>query len=121
MMIERIGLEMVDPVPELRTLVPPAQVVDKRVYSPWFETALQSRPQEHEADTIVVTGSETDVCVLATMLGAVDRGYRVVVATDAICSSADETHDASVRLLNSRYGEQVETATKDEILLHWKV
>lgn len=66
------------------------------------------------------TGSATDVCVLATVLGAVDRGYRVVVATDAICSSADETHDASVRLYNSRYGEQVETAATSEILAHWK-
>lgn len=30
----------------------------------------------------------------AAVLGAVDRGYRVVLVTDAICSSADQTHDA---------------------------
>jgi nicotinamidase-related amidase len=95
--------------------------VDKRVYSPWVEAALQSCLRERRADTVLVTGSETDVCVLATVLGAVDRGYRVVVATDAICSSADETHDASLQLYNGRYGEQVETATTDEILAHWKV
>jgi nicotinamidase-related amidase len=119
MTIERLGPEMIELVPELQALVPPAQVVDKRVYSPWLDPSLQSLLQQREVDTIIVTGSETDVCVLATVLGAVDRGYRVVVATDAICSSADETHDASLQLYNGRYGEQVGTATTDEILSRW--
>jgi hypothetical protein len=35
-----------------------------------------------------VGGVGTDVCVLAAVLGAVDRGYRVVVPTDALCSSS---------------------------------
>ena len=39
------------------------------------------------------SGSETDVCVLATVLDAVDIGYRVIVVRDAICSSSDEGHD----------------------------
>jgi nicotinamidase-related amidase len=57
--------------------------------------------------------------VLATVLGAIDRGYRVVVASDAICSSADETHDASLRLYQRRYGQQVEIATTEQILENW--
>lgn len=121
MTIERMGSEMVDLVPELAAFVPPAQVLDKRVYSPWVDPTLQSLLQEREVDTLVVTGSESDVCVMATVLGAVDRGYRVLVATDAICSSADETHDASLQLYSGRYGQQVEIATTDEILAHWKV
>ena len=40
-------------------------------------------------DTLVISGSETDVCVLSTVLGAVDRGYRVVIAIDALCSSSN--------------------------------
>jgi nicotinamidase-related amidase len=51
-----------------------------------------------EVDTLVVTGGETDICVLATVLGAVDRGFRVVLVSDAICSSADQTHDALMEL-----------------------
>ena len=119
MTLERLGRGMVDLVPELAGLVPPAQVVDKHVYSPWMDTALQSLLQQRGADTLVITGSETDVCVLATVLGAIDRGYRVVVASDAICSSADETHDASLRLYQSRYGQQVEIATAEQILMNW--
>jgi nicotinamidase-related amidase len=119
MTLERLRRGMVDLVPDLADLVPPAQVVDKHVYSPWFDPTLQSLLQQRGTDTLVVTGSETDVCVLATVLGAVDRGYRVVVASDAICSSADETHDASLRLYQSRYGQQVEIATTEQILMNW--
>jgi len=119
MTLERLGHGLVDLVPELAVLVPPAEVVDKRVYSPWMDTSLENRLRKRGADTIVVTGSETDVCVLATVLGAIDRGYRVVVASDAICSSADETHDASLQLYQGRYGQQVEIATVEEILAAW--
>ncbi|MEA2737103.1 MAG: hypothetical protein QOH05_410 [Acetobacteraceae bacterium] len=119
MTIECLGREMVDLVPELDGLVPPAQVVDKRVYSPWMDATLQALLQARGADTLVITGGETDVCVLATVLGAIDRGYRVVVASDAICSSADDTHDASLRLYQDRFGQQVEIATTEQILMNW--
>lgn len=39
---------------------------------------------------------ETDVRVLATVRGAIDIGYRDVVAEDALCSSADQSHDAMI-------------------------
>ena len=36
--------------------------------------------------TAVVVGLETDVCVLHSALGLLDRGYRVVVVADAVAS-----------------------------------
>ena len=119
MTIERLGAERVELVPPLARLVPPATVIDKRVYSPWMEDALQRRLEALGADTLVITGGETDVCVLATVLGAVDRGYRIVVATDGLCSSSDETHDALLRLYHSRFGQQVETPTTEAIVRCW--
>ncbi|MHC2279292.1 hypothetical protein ACVME8_005935 [Bradyrhizobium diazoefficiens] len=38
--------------------------------------------------------AETDVCVLSTVLSAVDLGFRVVIVEDALCSSSDVGHDA---------------------------
>jgi nicotinamidase-related amidase len=73
-----------------------------------------------EADGLIVTGSETDVCVLATVLGAVDLGYRVVVVTDGVCSSSDTGHDALMTLYHQRFSEQVETATAEEVLARWE-
>jgi nicotinamidase-related amidase len=75
--------------------------------------------RERRADTLVITGAETDVCVLAAVLDAVDRGFRVVLATDAICSSSDRTHDALMTLYRSRFSEQIETAASEAIISAW--
>ena len=49
-----------------------------RDYSPWTGSDLHLRMRAKSIDTIVVTGGETDVCVLATALGAIDWGFRVI-------------------------------------------
>lgn len=119
MTLEHLGPDKVDLVPELAWLVPPAQIVDKHVYSPWMDNSLHARLQDRGVDTLAVTGGESDVCVLATVLGAIDHGYRTVVVADAICSSADDTHDASLRLYRDRYGQQVEIVMTARVLANW--
>ena len=47
--------------------------------------------------------------MLATVMGAIDLGYRVTIVADAICSGADSTHDAMIEIYESRFGMQVET------------
>ncbi len=120
MTIERLGRDMVELIPALHRFVPPAELLDKRVYSPWVETDLQERLLRRKIDTIIVSGGETDVCVLSTVLGAIDRGYRVIIATDALCSSSDETHDAQLGIYHRRYGQQVETVKTQLIINHWR-
>jgi nicotinamidase-related amidase len=120
MTLQRVGTEMIELVPALARFVPPAAVVDKRVYSPWFAPDLEAVLRQRAIDALVISGSETDVCVLSTVLGAVDRGYRVVLAADAVCSSSDETHDALLTLYEKRYGEQVETVTSEVIKANWR-
>lgn len=119
MTIERLGAEKVDLIPALAAFTPPARVLDKRVYSPWLGTGLDDALRAGGVDTLVISGAETDVCVLAAVLGAVDLGYRVVVVTDALCSSSDDSHDALLGLYRNRYGQQVETAESEEVLDSW--
>jgi hypothetical protein len=116
MTLERLDHSLVELVDELSGFAPPAVVIDKRIYSPWMTASFRAFLRDHAVDTIVVSGTETEVCVLSTVLGAVDRGYRVIVATDAICSSADETHDAMLTIYHSRFGMQVEAVL--EIIDH---
>lgn len=117
--LERLPPGRVDLVPELACYVPPAEVIDKTVYSPWMTPDLEQSLARRRADTLIITGTETDVCVLAAILGAVDRGYRVVIPADALCSSSDSAHEASLTVYRERYGQQIETATTDEILQAW--
>ncbi len=95
-------------------------MIDKHVYSPWNEGNLDALLAGSGIDTVIVTGGETDVCVLATVLGAVDRGLRVILATDAVCSSSDATHDALMELYLSRFTEQIEAVSTAEILHAWR-
>jgi nicotinamidase-related amidase len=117
--LSQINVSLVELMPALARFVPPASVVDKRVYSPWTEGQLDVLLRGTHITTLVITGGETDVCVLATVLGAVDRGYRVVLVTDAVCSSADETHDALMKLYRLRFNEQIEIATAGEVKGSW--
>ena len=67
MTIDRLGPEMIDLVSDLAQFVPPAQIFDKPVYSPWTGSDLHLRLRERSVDTIIITGGETEVCVLATI------------------------------------------------------
>lgn len=117
---ERLPPGRLDLLPGLARYVPPARVFDKQVYSPWTGGRLDVLLSGTGIDTLIISGGETDVCVLATVLGAIDRGYRVILPHDGLCSSVDETHDALMKLYTSRFGEQIETAGTEEILCAWR-
>ncbi|ACS61188.1 cysteine hydrolase family protein [Rhizobium leguminosarum] len=113
---EHLPRGFIDLAPSLASLVPPARHFDKRTYSPWIDGRLHPILQSERVDTLVITGGETDVCVLATTLGAIDLGYRVIVLNDAVCSGADDTHDASLELLHDRFSVQLELMDTEEFL-----
>jgi len=94
---EFLNLDLLELMPPLAALCPPATVIDKTRYSGFAEPRLLAHLREREADALIISGSETDVCVLATVLSAVDLGYRVIIARDAVCSSSDEGHDMLLR------------------------
>ncbi len=60
------------------------------------------------------------MCVLATMFGAIDWDFRVILVKDALCSSADETHDATMALYTNLFGEQIETVSTQTLLENWQ-
>jgi nicotinamidase-related amidase len=119
MTLDRLPDGEINLVAPLAKIAPPIEVIDKIVYSPWVNPVLEQRLRERRCETVVITGGETDICVLATVLGAVDRGYRVIVVEDALCSSTDEIHEAILTLYNSRFGQQIETVWTDAVMRAW--
>ena len=120
MVTSQLAPDMLQVVPTLARYIPPAVHFDKNRYSPWLFGNLDKTLRANGVDTLVVSGGETDVCVMATVLGAVDLGYRTILCTDAIFGSADQTHDAAVTVFKSRFGQQLTACTTLELLDNWK-
>jgi nicotinamidase-related amidase len=116
---DRLDPALLGLMPPLQTFVPPAVVCDRSVYNAFFSPQLVAELARRETTTLVITGGETDVCVLATTLSAIDQGYRVVLVTDALCSSSDRGHDALVGMFTARFSQQVETVTAEELIRAW--
>jgi nicotinamidase-related amidase len=117
---DRLDHRLLELMPPLSSFAPPAIVIDKPVYSAFSGRHLHEYLSARNVDTLIVTGAETDVCVLATVLGAVDRGYRVLIVEDAVCSSSDQGHETLLQLFATRYDQQIGTTTTAEILRSWR-
>jgi nicotinamidase-related amidase len=120
MLANRLDRDLFGLVPMLRRFTPPARVIDKYVHSGFENPALQTRLDELGAKTVIFTGVETEVCVLATALTAIDRGYRTILVADAIASSVQSSHDACLDCIFTRYDEQVELIDGAGLLAAWK-
>jgi nicotinamidase-related amidase len=94
-------------IPELERFAPPGELFDKSVYSAFHDGRLHLFLQSKQVHTLVLSGAETDVCVLSTALDAVDHGYRVILAEDALCSSSDTGHDALMTMYRTRLAVQI--------------
>ncbi|WP_309144965.1 isochorismatase family cysteine hydrolase [Bradyrhizobium sp. CCGB20] len=109
-----------DLVAALARYVPPARIIDKPAYSAFSNPRLAGLLVEKSVSTVVMTGAETDVCVLSTVLSAVDLGFRVVIVEDALCSSSDVGHDALMTMYRTRFHGQVDLVTAEELAEFWR-
>ncbi len=117
---DRLEPGMLDLIAPLAGIAQDMEICDKSTYSPFEDGRFERVLRRRRADTLVLGGVETDVCVLATVLGAVDRGLRVVVASDAVTSSCLPAHVAALDMMFPRYKNQIEIATTRQILAAWR-
>jgi nicotinamidase-related amidase len=118
--LESMPPELLDIIPELMSLVGPDAICDKTTFSAFADGPLSDRLRQRAIDTLVLAGAETDVCVLATAIDAVDQGYRVIIASDAVASSSAAGHRATIEAVLPRFDLQIDVATVDEILAAWR-
>ena len=113
--LDKLDAPQLDVVEELRRFVPPAQVVDKNRFSAFAAPDLAPILNAAAVDTLVITGAETDMCVMATVMDALDRGYWIIIVSDAVCSSSDTGHDASLAIYRHRFAEQISVINISEL------
>ncbi len=106
-------IEIVDALTPYAT---PDTLIDKFTYSVFEAPDCMQRLAALGTTTIIFTGVETDVCVLASLMTAVDRGYRVIAVADALGSSSQAGHDATLKHVLTRLPDQVEIVSTSEVL-----
>jgi nicotinamidase-related amidase len=88
--------------------------IRKRRYSAFFGTELEIVLNAYRAQTLILFGGLTDVCVHYTAVDAHQHDYHVRVATDAVGGSSRAAHDAALAAIH--YLQRDALATTDELL-----
>ncbi len=78
-------------VPPIAELLPGAEAIDKLEFGCFgrdqFRTRLRDLPGQR--NTLLLCGMESHICVMQTALGALQNGYLVHVASDAVSSRTE--------------------------------
>jgi nicotinamidase-related amidase len=102
--------------PTLQKFAKSENTFDKTTYDAFASGSFRSSIERAKPSALIFSGIETDVCVLATVLTALDLGFRTIIAEDAVTSSDLDSHNACFEFLFPRYSQQIEIATVAEIL-----
>jgi maleamate amidohydrolase len=127
---KRTAAAFIDKVPALLTLEagsrwvdidpriapePGEPVLNKLFASAFFGTPLSSFLAAAGCDSLIVTGASTSGCVRATVVDALQHGYRPIVPREAVGDRNPAAHEANLYDIDAKYGDVVSV---DEALEH---
>jgi ureidoacrylate peracid hydrolase len=104
-----------DFIDELRP-EPGDHIVVKRRDSAFQDTELDLWLRSIYADTVIVTGVDTAICVDNTLMDAFNIGYDVILVEDATASSWEKIGQATVRKVAGSYGWVLKTDALIDLL-----
>lgn len=91
-----------------------AQVTKKR-YSAFIagSSDIERHLRDRNIDTLLITGTATNVCCESTARDAMMLNFKVVMVADGLATNTDEEHNAA---LSNFYGQFGDVQTVDEVL-----
>jgi nicotinamidase-related amidase len=93
-------------------------VVRKHYYDGFNGTVLDGALRARGIRTLVLTGTMTDICVLATLVGGFNREYRLIVVEDGVATLWPEIQRATLDIIRRAYGRVVSAKeVADEVAL----
>jgi maleamate amidohydrolase len=90
-------------------------VLNKLFASAFFGTSLSSFLGANACDSLIVTGASTSGCVRATVVDAIQHGYRPIVPREAVGDRNPQAHAANLYDIDTKYGDVVSV---DDVLVH---
>ena len=104
---ENIGNKPLDIIDELQQHIVKNSVVNRTKSSSVFAgKSFQTKIKKKSTKFLIFVGIETDYCVLASVLDAMNRGYYVIVVSDACGSTAKGGHKNALGIFE-RFPEQL--------------
>jgi maleamate amidohydrolase len=127
---KRTAAAFIDKVPALLTLeagsrwveidpriapLPDEPVLNKLFASAFYGTPLASFLAANRCDSLIVTGASTSGCIRATVVDALQHGYRPIVPREAVGDRNPAAHEANLYDIDAKYGDVVSV---DEVVAH---
>ena len=105
-------LECVDVVDEIYPQ-PSDYIIDKYGYGAFHNTALADTLRSLGVESLIITGTVTQICVEETARGAFHHGYKTTLVADAVSSYMPDLHAATLKNFAHKFGW---VSTTDEVL-----
>ncbi|MBU1217575.1 aldehyde dehydrogenase family protein [bacterium] len=84
-------------------------IISKQFYSGFENTKLSAALNSQEIDTVVICGIHTHACVRATALDAYARGFKVIIAKEAVASYDKEHAEMTLQWIDNKAAECINT------------
>ena len=88
-------------------------IIDKYGYGAFHNTNLHDTLRSLGVESLIVTGTVTQICVEETARGAFHHGYKTTVVSDAVSSYFPDLHAATLKNFAHKFGW---VSTTDEVL-----
>lgn len=98
---------------------PGEPVIRKRWYDGFAGTELDGALRARDVTSLVITGTMTDVCVLATVVGAFNREYRISVVADGVATLWPEIQRAALDIVSRAFGRVVQSGQVLDTIAGW--
>lgn len=82
-------------------------LLSKLFASAFFGTPLSSLLTAGGVDTVIITGASTSGCVRATVVDAIQHGYRPIVPREAVGDRNPAAHTANLFDIDAKYGDVI--------------
>jgi biuret amidohydrolase len=94
-------------------------VVTKHYYDGFNGTALDAALRSRGVTHLVLTGTMTDICVLATVIGGMNREYRMTVVEDGTATLWPEIQRATLDMIRRAYARVLTAKQVAEEVGRW--
>ena len=93
-------------------------VLDKRTYSAFFETSLDTLLRSFGVEDVVIVGLHTNICARHTSADGFFRGFHPVVPEDGVEAFTEEAHREGLEYIKTNYLGEITASA--EIARRWR-